>query len=935
MRLKLFLLMLLASTLALTAQTSALSGVVVNGTTGTPVGGVKVELQGTSALTGYNGDFTLDKLPTGKAYMIVTAEGYQPAGIDVEIIDGKLDLGTISLVPATDNVVEEYFIGSDDLMFDEAALDDEEGTSQGVSSLSGAGDNIYYSTASYNFSPMYFNYRGYDSQYQSVYINGIKFNDVIRGRFNFNSLLGMSSRAFRNRTNTVGLDASNYGFGDIAGSTNYNTVTDLYAPGFNGSVAFTNSSYMLRAMATYSSGMNKHGWAYTVSAIGRYAKEGVQPGTFYNSAGLFLSLEKQFNDNNSLTLTAFGGPTQRATGGATYQEVYDLTDDNLYNPFWGWQDGKKRSSRITETFDPTVILNWLYKKGNTTVNTAAAVRWVQYTRSALQYYKANDPNPTYYRYLPSYYLDDDDQPTEQSEYYTWLWQNDDSFRQINWDNLYSINRLNNIQNESLSAADKKGSSYILENRTNNQFNAMFNSYLNTALSRSVALQGGIDFNYTRSSNYKTIRDLLGGEFWTDVDPFSDRDITIAPGNLQNDLDNPNRRVVKGDRFGYDYDINAVQAGLWAQNVVTLPKWDINYGVKLGYTTFQRDGHMRNGRAPGYGAGSYDADGNFVEGSLGKSKSQNFFTGAVKAGVTYKLDGRNQFIVQAQYGSRAPLADNIFIAPRVKNTTIADPKTQLDLSVDASYVWNYRRFRGILTGYYTQMDRAVERTGFYDETYNTYAIFALEDVKREYKGIELGMSYKITSSLTASFAGTYARFQYKNNPKGTRSFENGLYPDVTNTVYLKNYYMGSTPQSQFNLGLDYAAPKNWFFNLNGTWQGDAYVNISPAYHESMPGLATMYPTEAEILAKIEELSKQDKLDAAFTLNLSIGKAIYFRNGPSLNFNLNVNNVLNNRNVVTYAYQQGRVDTKNYDRSAYPNRYQYAQGIRLFLNVGVRF
>ncbi|MDE6108701.1 MAG: TonB-dependent receptor, partial [Muribaculaceae bacterium] len=96
-----------------------------------------------------------------------------------------------------------------------------------------------------------------------------------------------------------------------------------------------------------------------------------------------------------------------------------------------------------------------------------------------------------------------------------------------------------------------------------------------------------------------------------------------------------------------------------------------------------------------------------------------------------------------------------------------------------------------------------------------------------------------------------------------------------------------------------------------------------------------PTESEILAKIEELAKQDKLDSHFTLNLSIGKAIYFRNGPSLNFNLNVNNVLNNRNVVTYAYQQGRVDTKNYNRDAYPNRYQYAQGIRLFLNVGVRF
>ncbi|MBJ2183329.1 MAG: TonB-dependent receptor [Muribaculaceae bacterium] len=923
MKLKLFLLMLLASTLAMTAQTAKLSGVVVNSTSGAPLGGATVELQGTQATTGFNGDFSLGNLKNGKAYLLITCPGYQPMGIDVNVSDGTLDLGTVVLVPAVDNEVDAYFGNTDDLMFDEAALDDEEGTSQGVSSLTGSNDNIYYSTASYNFGPMYFNYRGYDSQYQSVYINGIRFNDPIRGRFNFNSLLGMSSRAFRNRTNTVGLDASNYGFGDIGGSTNYNTTTDLYAPGFNGAVAYTNSNYMLRAMVTYSSGVNKHGWAYTVSAIGRYAKEGVQPGTFYNSAGLFFSLEKVLNDNNSLTLTAFGGPTQRATGGATYQEVYDLTDDNLYNPFWGWQDGKKRSSRITETFDPTAILSWLYKKGSTTVNTAAAVRWTHYTRSALQYFKANDPNPTYYRYLPSYYEKNDN--PEAAEYYTWLWQNDDNFRQINWENLYSINRLNNIQNETLSDADKKGSSYILENRTNKQFQALFNSYFNTRIDEVASLQGGVDFNYTRQSNYKTIRDLLGGEFWTDVDPFSDRDITLAPDNLQNDLDNPNRRVVKGDRFGYDYDFNHINAGLWLQSVINLPKWDLNFGGKVNYTNFYREGYMRNGRAPEVGE----------NGSKGKSRVLDFLTASAKAGVTYKLDGRNQFRLQAEYGSRAPLADNVFIAPRVKNTTIGHPESQLDFSADLSYIWNYRRFRGTLTAYYTQMDRAVERTGFYDETYNTYAIFALEGVKREYKGVELGMAYKITPSITASFAGTYARFQYKNNPQGTRSFENGLYPDVTQTVYLKNYYMGSTPQSQFNVGIDYAAPKNWFFNVNGTWQGDAYVNLSPAYHEALPGLVGLYPDQAELEAKIRELAAQDKLDSHFTLNLSIGKAIYFRNGPSLNFNLNVNNVLNNRDVVTYAYQQGRLDTKNYDRSAYPNRYQYAQGIRLFLNVGVRF
>ena len=916
MRLKLFLFMLLSAMLPMTAQTAAIVGKVVDSTSGSPVAGATVSLRdkGLSSQTNFNGDFRLEA-PAGNNFITVVNDGFTSLGLDITVGSGKTDLGELRITPV--NAEDDYFGESSDLIIDDATFEDEEGSSQSVAALNGANDDIYYSTASYNFSPMYFRYRGYDSQYQTVYINGMAFNDLIRGRFNFSTLMGMTSRAFRNKTTTVGMGASNYGFGSIGGSVNYNTVTDLYSPGFNGSLAYTNSSYMLRAMATYSTGVSSKGWAFTVSAIGRYADEGVMEGTFYNSGGLFLSLEKMLNPNHSLTFTAFGGPTQRATGLATYQEAYDLAGSNLYNPTWGWQDGKKRSSRITETFDPTMMLNWLYKKGNTTVNTAAAARLVNYNRTALQYYKANDPNPTYYRYLPSYYEND----PEQFELYTKGWL-DGSLRQIRWDDLYQVNYLNNIQNENLPDADKKGSSYIMENRVSNQFNALFSSYVNTRLTDALTLQAGVSFNYTKGSNYKTIRDLMGGEFWLDVDPFSDRNISIAPEQLQNDLDNPNRRVGKGDKFGYNYDIYALQAEAWIQNVINLPHWDINYGLKMSYTQYQRDGHMRNGRAPGN--------------SLGKSAMQRFDNAGVKVGATYKLDGRNYFTAHLDYGTRAPLFDNVYIAPRVKNTTVVNPANERDFSADLSYTWNYRRFRGSITGYYTEMDNAIERNGFYDESYQTYANYVLTDVKRVYKGIELGMAYKITPSLTATFAGTVSRFQYKNNPLGTRSFENGMHPDTTQTVYLKNYYLGSVPQTQANLGLDWAAPGNWFFNVNGTFQGDAYVNLAPAYHEALPTLWEEFGnSEEELKAKIEELSAQDKIKNAFTLNLSIGKLIYINRKVSLNINVNINNILNNRDVVTYAYQQGRLSTKNFDRSAYPNRLSYAQGVRAFVNIGVRF
>ncbi len=908
--------MLLAAIIPALAQAPRVVGVVVDGSTGAPVNGAQVALrnQGTVVVTNTAGEFSL-QATMGSDYLLISCESYESYGMDINVA-GTTNVGTIRL---TSNNQTDYFGDSEELIMDESMLEDDEGNAQGIVALTGANDNIYYNTASYNFGPMYFRYRGYDNEYQTIYLNGIDMNDPIRGRFNFSTLLGMTSRAFRNKTTTVGMDAANYGFGNIGGSTSYNTITDTYAPGFNGSLAYTNSNYYLRAMAQYASGVNKHGWAYTIAGIGRYSHEGVVEGTFYNSGGLFLSLEKVLDKNNSLTLTAFGGPTQRANATATYQEVYDLVGSNLYNPNWGWQNGEKRSARIIETFDPTAMLTWLYKDDKTTVNTTASVRWTKYKQAALQYYKANDPNPTYYRYLPSNYIDS----PEEYEFYTNLWKTDPSVRQIDWDALYQVNYLNNIQNETLPEDQKKGSSYIQENRHSNLFSAMINSYVNRRLNDHLSLQGGVSFNWTKGSYYKTIRDLLGGQFWVDIDPFSDRDITLAPDNLQNDLDNPNRRVGEGDKFGYDYNIYYLRAQAWLQNTFTSRHWDAYYGVNMSYTQFYRDGHMRNGRAP--------------QNSLGKSATSKFDNAMVKAGATYKLDGRNFFTLHAQYGTSAPLADHSFIAPRVKNTLVEGLESERDFSVDFSYSWSYRRFRGAISAYYTMMDNVTERTGFYDDRYSTYAIFALQGVRKVHKGVELGMAFKITPSLTATFAGTYARYQYKNNPNGTRSFENGLHPDTTQTVYLKNYYVGSTPQSVFNLGLDYAAPNNWYFGINGTWQGDAYVNLSPAYHEALPDLWKNIPdcTPEKLQAKIEELSVQDKLKNAFSLNLSIGKVIYINRSVTMNINLNVNNVLNNKDVCTYAYQQGRIDTKDYNRDKYPNKYSYAQGVRAFLNLGIRF
>ena len=930
MKLKLFPLMLLGAAVPSVAQTAAVSGTVVDAGTGAPVSGATISIQdqGITVTTGPAGDFRISTALPGEAVLTVSAPGYAAGATQLRLYnDQSVNAGNVILVSDDDN---EFVVFTEDnnneLLFDESMLEDEEGNGQNVTALTGASDNIYYKFTRYGYSPLYSNYRGVGSRYQETYINSLPMNDLIRGGFSFSQLGGMTSRAFRNNTSTIGLGASAYGFGGISGSQNFNTITDTYAPGFNGSLSYTNSNYNYRAMATYSSGLTDNGFALTISAIGRYSKEGVVPGTFYNSGGLFVSLEKVFDKKNSLTMTLWGAPTQYANGKATVQEVYDLVGDNLYNPTWGWQSGKKRSDNIREKFDPTAMLTWLHKGEKTTLTTSAAFRWTSFARTRLNYYKANDPKPDYYKNLPSYFIYGQDTPEwGLYDYYTNLWENNiGGIQQIDWDAMYLANHLNNIQNQSLPADQKKGSSYIQQMEHSKQFNFIVGSTLNHRFTDNITFQAGLNFNYTRSSDYMTIKDLLGGEFWVDVDPFSDRDMYDPSANtdiLQNDLDHPNRKVVKGDRFGYDYNIHAMKLQAWVQNQHKYAHWDINYGASFSWEEFYRFGHMRNGRAP--------------ENSLGKSNTLDFEDFAVKAGVTYKLDGRNFFTVQAQYSTDAPLISDVYISPRIKDTTIKDPKSQKTLSVDAQYNWNYRRFRGSIGAYFINMDDAVERMGFYDESLNTFCNFALNGVKRQYKGIELGMAYKILPSLTASFAGTYAKFQYKNNPMGMRSVENGLYADTEQTVYLKNYTCTSTPQLAFNIALDWQAPKMFFVNVNASYLADYYVKLAYPYHEQMPGMWTVAWSQQEAQQIIDAYADQPKLDNQWVLNASVGKIIYINSKLSLNLNLSVSNILNNKDLVINAFQQSRVDTKRYNVNAFPTKLQYAQGIKVYFNVGVRF
>ena len=683
--------------------------------------------QGITTNTNAEGKFSLTYLEPIDEEVIIEAYGYISDILLIQLVENQLtDLGDITLQTDLLAEMKEEVV----LNLAEMDLNDDEGKSQSMSSASSASQDVFNATISYAWSNARYRGRGYEQIYEQNYIEGLSFNSAERGQFNFSAMGGLND-ATRYKEVVEGIEANNFTFGSLGLSTNYLQSATNYAQGWKVGVAGTNRNYKGAARATYSSGLMENGWAFTAQLAWRYSpyldiKGQIGEGISYNSFGYFLTAEKQWGKDKRLSLITFGAPTRRGQSSALTQETFDLTNQynktswghNNYNPYWGYQDGKVRNSRVVESYDPTVIasFDWKIDEENH-LKAAAGYHYSFYSNSALTFYNAPDPRPDYYRNLPSflydgqidkdgyfieedlngkgmgnggYYNDTYVGPSINMDTYSTLvdlWTSrDDNATQINWDALYAANYANNANNPAGSAR------YIVERRHNDIQEGMINlNYRNTAVDH-LTITAGLEAKGSQGIHYKTVDDLLGGNQWIDVDPFAERDIKELATNIgltqadianvkQNDLRNPDAAVTTDGRFGYDYRINMINAKIWAQNEWKWNAVDLYYALQFSYSSIQRTTDMLNGRAwylarlnpdnaTYYLASNADA---VLAGEVLPKRligyTHNFIDPAFKLGATYKIDGRNQLKINAMAETKAPLGRDAYISPRVHDRAV--------------------------------------------------------------------------------------------------------------------------------------------------------------------------------------------------------------------------------------------------------------------------
>ena len=803
-----------------------------------------------------------------------------------------------------------------------------------ASTLLNSSRDVFNSIAAYNFGSLRYRVRGNDSKYSEVMINGITMNDPETGRPVFSNWGGLND-AFRNSMLVEGLGKTDAGFGNLGGLTAYSTRASQYRKQISLSYAFSNRSYNHRVMASIGTGELGKGWFIMANASWRYAGKGYVEGTFYNAYSYFLSVEKKINDKHSLDLTVFGAPSQRGGSSPVVQEAYDLVGSNYYNPNWGYQtideSGKRvvRNSRVSTYHQPFASLTWNWNPTQkTSFQTSAFFFAGKAGQTALEWGEASDPRPDYYKNLPSYYMTNAHSTAEYEDHLNAWLNRDASVTQIDWDALYNANynhlfTVENANNGSDGTVTGKASKYILAERHYDKLQSGASTYFKHEFKPNLIMTGGLALNSSRTHYYESVNDLLGGDYYYDINKYADNQ---EDPSCQVNLLNTNHVAKVGDIISYNYYANRNYGRIWDQVNWLVGNFDLYLGVQLSFTQIWRTGLFQNGE--------------FADNSYGEDKKHNFLDPSVKAGVTYAINGRNHIVLNFTEMSIAPQFRDIYVSPRTRHTLVSDNVTSERVNAfDLSYLYRSPVVKFRLTGYYYTYRNLIWNRSFYCENVfqntatseNSYTSefinFIMTGINQRSVGLETGLEWKITPTVTMQAAAAHGIHTYTNNPVFS------VYDDNTDiayidgqTAYLKDYHVSTGPETAASLGIKYNSPKYWWVSLNGNFLANMYFDVNP-YNHTEAGMS--HYAEGDI--RIEDVLKQTPMKPAFTLDFYGGFSKRYK-GYYFLFNVSVNNILNNRSTILYGYEQLRFNANNPDM--FPDKYSYMYGTNFFISLTVR-
>jgi hypothetical protein len=898
-------LFLIFFSLTIWAQNSAIEGVVKDRSTGETLIGANIvftDNPGKGTVTGIDGDFKLPVNP-GTYSITISYVGYKsqvrkvkvgekPTSILVELnsemlgevlvtadvaIDRKTPVAHMTLKPAK---IEAELAGRDMPMI--------------LNSTPG----VYATSAGGGEGDAEVRIRGFQGNFVGVLLDGIPVNDMENGWVYWSNWFGLST-VTRSMNVQRGLGASKLAIPSIGGTINILTKGIDNKKEFKYSEEIDNFG-KFQHNAGFNSGQLENGWSYTLAASYKHgsgwAEETDFEGYFY-----FFKLNKR-HKKHLFTFTAFGAPqwhNQRkysariATYDASYAEQLgvdlndpeqvpiirandnDLIDEDIplidkgigYNSNWGWLRRDRHNpgaalERVhtarNEYFKPM-----FYIKDFWNINEQMSLSNIAY----LSIGRGGGTNG----------ISEEDGTGGPTNKFT-----PDGHINLQWyynQNSGPVEMFPGFYGPPPIYPEyhptKYRSKYVIPMNVNEHFWLGYLSTFNYKMNSYLTHDAGIDLRHYEGTHYRKVYDLLGGDYFIDVE------------NNGTDLLGVN------DKY-YFHDVATVSwGGIFYQAEYSTPVFTAIINATGNVSSFKKN----------------DIMGDTI------SDRKTLFGWTIKGGVNYNVGERINVFANAGYYDKVQGSSYIYQGYTTHFTNLDNERIK---SVEIGSMLKGTKIRATVNAYITRWENRPTQLRSQDDDENS--ITATTGLEALHKGIEFDMTYDPIKQVQFESWLSFGDWIWDTDKKDIPFYDVSGEYTASRDLNLVGIHISDAAQTQVGFAVNFKPIKGLYFKVKTTYFDRYYA-------------------DARTNLNVEEVQDSWRIPAYQTFDIHAGYNFGIPGVERVRFKLalNVLNLTDELYISSAtnndSYTTGFVDRKNYDAASAVGYFGAPR--RFILKFGVNF
>ena len=748
------------------AQSGSVSGTVIDDENNEGLISATVLLQGTSkgSVTDINGAFQISNVEAGTYTLAISYIGYTEYTQEVTVSDGQdTDIGEVRLVSGSIGLDEVMVIASYGIdrktpvaMSNVRSLQIEAKIgSQEFPEILKATPGVFATKSGGGFGDGRINVRGFNDENVAVLINGIPVNDMENGNVYWSNWAGLTDATSAMQVQR-GLGASKVAVPSIGGTINIISKASDREQGGYAYVGTGNDNYA-KAGFQISTGLQENGWAVTLSGA-RTSGDGFVDGTEFLGFSYFGNIAKRINDNHEIAFTAVGAKQRHGQRQNTHSlATFDAAPMGIkYNSDWGIRNGQVVNFEDNFYHKPQTSLNHYWTISSATdLSTAVYASWGSGGGGGTGGNWNTGPN--------------NERVTKGGP-----------FGPVDIDRLVELNE-----------ANPSGESLAWQRASRNDHNWYgVLSTLNHEFNENLILMAGLDFRSYLGKHFYEVTDLLGGEYIVNDD----------------DINNPLRTLVVGDKYNYNYDGKVGWQGLFGQLEYTVGQVSIFGTLSASNTAYSQQEYYNN------------------TGDDQNSEKITFFGYQVKGGANYRLNANHNVYANVGYFSKAPFYRSVFLS-RSSNNVNESAENEKILSTEIGYGYRSTDLNLNLNIYRTNwQDRSFVRS----LTQNNIQYYAnILGVDAVHSGVEIDGVYNISRKLRLTAMYSMGDWRWANNVENVFiEDEDGNQIGNPISVYSDGLKVGDAGQTTGAVGLTYEVLNGLSISADVNYFDNLYASFDP-------------------------------------------------------------------------------------------------------------